>query len=225
MRKKQEEIKNYILKNKRKSKCKETYEVVSECKHISALSFDVTEDRLKLWKDVLYIRYYLHLGRIEDMFVNMKTSYDLERNVVEENYLIEKKDGNKKKKILDICLYNTTGKIMVRGPRRNEWKYKEFELLKNSISGQIHRMDIITQYCTNAKCEIIQLIHPESNEITYDDEKGKDEEILENELDEISTKIVTDCLKQVKEEMAKPNLVMDEKKSPKRKNRSSMKKL
>ena len=91
MRERKEETKNYILKNRRKTNFKDKYEELTECAHIPAWSFDVSEERLKVWKDILFIRYYLHIGRSNEFHVVLKTAFDKERNIVEENYVIERK--------------------------------------------------------------------------------------------------------------------------------------
>ena len=47
MRKKVEETRNYVLKNKRKTKEKESCEELTECGYIPALSFEVNENRFQ----------------------------------------------------------------------------------------------------------------------------------------------------------------------------------
>lgn len=52
MREEIEETRNYVLKNKRKTKEKESYEELTECGYIPALSFEVNENRFKYWKEI-----------------------------------------------------------------------------------------------------------------------------------------------------------------------------
>ena len=222
MRYQQTEIKNYILKTKRKLKVPQEYEEVTECKHISAWTFDVDEDRLKIWKDLLYVRYFLHIGQSQEINVHLRTSFDKERNIVEENYILEKKDENthkkkKIKKVLDITIYYTTKKIMIRGVQRNEWKEQEFNSLKEIIDTTLNRHDIITTYCMAFQCKIIDLVHPEIKVNDYVKKESKENE-YENTLEKMAEDVVTDIVENLKNEVEMKHKTI----SPKIKKRYSM---
>ena len=98
----------------------------------------------------------LHLGLKDDIFVQLKTAYDQQRKVVEEIYTIAKKKINRPRKKLEITLYHTAREIMVRGIQRNEWKTKEFNILKEIVNNSENKN--FDCYYEVMKCDINELV-------------------------------------------------------------------
>ena len=134
---KKTEIKKYIYKGRKTTK-EGKHEDITELKHIPALSFIISEERYAKWKRAFYIRCIMDIGRNETANIKWKVSYDLNQTIVEENFIIGKTERkNKTKKNVNITLYSTTRKVIVKGANRNEWQNLEFYLLQNIVNNTV----------------------------------------------------------------------------------------
>ena len=91
MRTKEEEIRETSTKRKRKSKKMENeYETMCQNSSLGGASFTVNYEtnRLSKWKKLLYTRYYLHLGKRNNINVSYKSVVDRENTDIEERYKI-----------------------------------------------------------------------------------------------------------------------------------------
>ena len=133
MRTIEKEIRKVSTKRKKKSKKLENkYEEISQNSHLGGTSFTVDNEtnRLTKWKKLLYTRYYLHLGKRNDINVQYKYITDSENNDIEERYKIV--TTGKEKLSLSITIYYSTGRILIQGTNKKEWVNNEYEKLKKS---------------------------------------------------------------------------------------------
>ena len=121
MRTKEEEKRNVHTKRKKQSKkMGQKYEEISKNSHLGGTSFSVNNEtnRLYMWKKLLYLRYFIHLGKRNDINVNYKSIINMENTDIEDRYKIS--TNSKEKLCISITIYHSTGKILIQGNNRKE---------------------------------------------------------------------------------------------------------
>ena len=107
------------------------YETLLQNSHMGGSSFIVEDSRMLKWKKLMHIRYFVHLGKREDISVNYKVATDNEGVVIEERYKVP--TTGKDKISLSITIYSNTGRVLIQGNNKKEWINNEFEKLKKII--------------------------------------------------------------------------------------------
>ena len=183
MRTKEEEKRNINAKRKKQNKRNNQYEVITKSNHLGGISFTVNNetDRLLKWKRLLYIRYFNHLGRKDNINVAYKSIKSLNDEYIEERYKIT--TTGKQKLSLSITVYHNTGRIFIQGNSRKEWLDNEFKKMKNIIDLVESEAEIETKY--------LQIYDVEEN-ILNETENDKIEEIANTLVKEVIDKIVVE---------------------------------
>ena len=166
MREKEVETRKLCTKRKKKRKNEDAkFEQMSQNSHLGGTSFtvDSATDRLHKWKRLFYTRYYLHLGRRDDISVCYKSIIDSEGNDVEERYMIVTK--GKDKMSLSITIYYNTERILIQGNNKKEWINNEFNKLKSVIDNAETEKDIVQSYSSVYKIPDTTTLTDEDKEI------------------------------------------------------------
>ena len=102
---------NTIIKRKNRKK-NIIYEELTANNNLKGSSFVVDENRLTLWKDILYLRYIEYLGKEKHIDMYYKSFVDKNNDDLEGRYNIK---DLRSKKSLTITIYYTTGKVLIQG--------------------------------------------------------------------------------------------------------------
>ena len=94
----------------------------------ACVSIDGTVDKVESWKTVLETRHKDHLNRIGGFLVSLKSDDDIK-------YSISIFDCNKSKKraILTITIFKTTGKITAQGQAYLKWHDNDLDVIHKKL--------------------------------------------------------------------------------------------
>ena len=122
------------------------YEQISQNSHLGGTSFTVNNEtnRLYMWKKLLYLRYYIHLGKRDDINVKYNSIINMESTDIEDRYKIS--TNEKEKLSISITVYHSTGKILIQGVNRKEWVKNEFEKLKMVLDSAKEENELAEHY-------------------------------------------------------------------------------
>ena len=84
MRTKDHEIRKSCNRRKKLKKMENKYETLMQNSPIGGSSFIVEDGRMPKWRKLMHIRYFVHLGKRDDISVNYKVATDHEGVVIAE---------------------------------------------------------------------------------------------------------------------------------------------
>ena len=183
---------------KRKNKKKNIiYEELAINNSLKCSSFTVNENRLILWKDVLYMRYIEYLGKEKYMDIYYKEIVDKNNNDLEGRYSIKEL---KTKKTLTITIYYTTGKILIQGTNKKYWIQNEFNKLKEVINMTESNKEMEENY--KNVFEIVEIKCGERNyeehRITIQETRVQENNTEDEAIDNLIDNVLTDAMRMIK---------------------------